>query len=128
MTESTEPQHPDVRTRLRTGLREAMRARDAATVSAIRSALAALDNAEAVPVAGHNAVSAEGAHVASAAIGVGAAEAERAELSDAEVADILQREVDERRTAAREYSDAGRAEAAERLEAEAAALARYVVR
>lgn len=128
MTESTEPQHPDVRTRLRTGLREAMRARDAATVSAIRSALAALDNAEAVPVVGHNAVSAEGAHVASAAIGVGAAEAERAELSDAEVADILQREVDERRTAAREYSDGGRAEAAERLEAEAAALARYVVR
>lgn len=127
MTDRSEQALVDVRTRLRAGLRDAMRERDRAAVSALRSALAALDNAEAVPVADHSVVSAGGEHVASAAIGVGAAEAERAELSNAEIADILQREVDERRTAAREYSDAGRADAAERLEAEAAALARYVV-
>jgi uncharacterized protein YqeY len=126
MTESTEPLHADVRARLRTGLRESMRARDSAAVSAIRSALAALDNAEAVNVPEDVTVTTEGEHVVSAAMGVGAAEAQRAELTDADVTGILQREVDERRAAAREYADAGRADAAERLEAEVATLVRYL--
>jgi uncharacterized protein len=38
-----------VRSRLRVALRAAMKERDAAAMSALRSALAAIDNAEAVP-------------------------------------------------------------------------------
>src|SRR5262245_7013370 len=40
----------DVRQRLRRALREALRSRDVPAASALRSGLAAIDNAEAVPV------------------------------------------------------------------------------
>jgi uncharacterized protein YqeY len=40
-----------LRERLSASLRQALRSRDGAAVSALRSALAALDNAEAAPVA-----------------------------------------------------------------------------
>lgn len=53
-----------------------MRERDRAATSALRSAVAAIENAEAVPVVDSPAV-ATSADVAGAALGVGAAEAER---------------------------------------------------
>lgn len=116
----------ELRTRLRTGLREAMRARDAATVAVLRSVLGTIDNAEAVTVTDRPKASAHGEYVANAAIGVGATEAERRELGEADVVAILRHEVDERRRAAQEYVAAGQPAAAESLEAEAAVLAGYL--
>ena len=54
-----------MRDRLRGGLRNAMRARDRLAASALRSALAALDNAGAVP-AGQGPAAASGPHFAGA--------------------------------------------------------------
>jgi hypothetical protein len=54
---------------MRQALPEAMSARDKAAVSALRSALAALDNAEAVPVDGS---AARGLAIEQSPVGVGA--------------------------------------------------------
>lgn len=113
--------------RLKTGLREAMRARDAVAVSALRSALAALGNAEAVdvgPPAGPTL--ATNAHVAGTTLGVGAAEVERRSLSEDEQRAVLQVEIDERLSAASQFDIAGRPDRAERLRAEATVLAGHL--
>ena len=147
-----------------------MKARDQQTVAALRSALAAIDNAEAVevtstpppaqpgpppegegvgaperatpvagtrpspgatpvkeagPVAGATPV-AEAGPVAGAVIGLGAGEVERRRLTVGEMEAIVQREVAERRTAARAYKDAGQSRHAERLQAEADLLSSYL--
>jgi hypothetical protein len=98
-----------------------MKARDQQTVAALRSALAAIDNAEAVEVTStpppaqpgppperegagtpESATPVAGAgSVAGAVIGVGAGEVERRSLTVGEMEAIVQREVAERRTAAR---------------------------
>lgn len=82
----------ELRLRMRAVLTEALRARDKASASALRSALAALENAEAVP-----AVSPDGAagsaHVAGAYVGVGTAEAERRRLTSAEETAIVDGEL-----------------------------------
>jgi uncharacterized protein len=129
-----------------------MKARDQQTVAALRSALAAIDNAEAVevtstpppaqpgpppegegvgaperatPVAGAGPAPgatppvAEAGPVAGAVIGLGAGEVERRRLTAGEMEAIVQREVAERRTAARADKDAGQSRRAERLQAEA---------
>jgi uncharacterized protein YqeY len=114
----------ELRARLQGALVPAMRARDAAAVSAIRSALAAVANAEAVPVDRPSA-SLTGGPVAGA-IGVGAAEAPRRELADGEVRTLVEAEVAERRRAADQLTAAGRGDAADRLHAEADALHRYL--
>jgi uncharacterized protein len=111
--------------RLRLALGAALRARDMTAAAALRSALGAIGNAEAVPVpAAHSGVdpSAAGPHVAGAAAGLGAAEAERRRLSPAQVAAIVQAEIDERLAAATQYESAGHAGRAARLRAEAQAL------
>jgi hypothetical protein len=69
---------------LRLALREALKARDMIAVSALRSAPASIDNASAVP-APPPAAGGGSAHVAGAVPGVGAGEAERRRLSDAEL-------------------------------------------
>jgi hypothetical protein len=69
--------------RLRRALREAMRARGMVAVSALRSALAAIANAEAVPVRDGGAPSSSSPHVAAAAASPGAAEAQRRDLTEA---------------------------------------------
>ena len=112
-----------VRDRLRAALRQAMKERDSHAVSGLRSAIAAIDNAEAVePGAPERTAGA----IAGARTGLGAAEALRRELSAAEVAALVQSEVDERLTAADSYAAAGRHEPADRLRAEAAALRAHV--
>lgn len=110
-----------LREALREALPGAIKAREAATTRAIRSALAAVENAEAVgPVA--SAVTASSEFVAGAAVGVGAAEAERHELSDSDVLEIVSSERDERLAAAQQYRALGRIDEALVLEQEAAAL------
>jgi uncharacterized protein len=76
-----------LRTRLRAALLEARRARDAETVSTLRTALAALENAEAVPTA------ARAGAIEQAPVGAGAAEAARRVLSDADELEILDEEI-----------------------------------
>src|SRR4051812_46902607 len=94
--------HPTTRDELRRALPAAMRSRDTIAVSALRSAIAALDNAEAVAVEtlAKTSAATPSQHVAGAAVGVGAAEVARRELSPADVVAVLEREIAERLDAA----------------------------
>lgn len=100
----------------------AMKARDRRTVSALRSALAAIANAEAVEVGGEVLAGA----IEASPVGVGAAEVARRVLSEADVAAIVRAEIAERRAAADAYEAAGHGERAAELVAEADALAPYL--
>jgi len=113
-----------LRERLRAALLVARKERDAVTVSALRTALAAVDNAEAVapPAPGPLA---EGV-IAGAVAGVGATDVARAELTDDEATAIVAAEVAERRAAADDYRAAGHPDRADRLTAEADALAQHL--
>jgi uncharacterized protein len=111
------PPGDDLPARLRLALTAALRATDMTAVAALRSALAAIGNAEAIPVPVASSVTGR------SAAGLGAAEAERRRLSPAQVAAIVQAEIDERREAAAQYERAGHADRAARLAAEAQALA-----
>lgn len=91
----------DLRARLRRALTTAMRARDADTLLAVRSAIAAIDNAEAVPV---EAAPAAGA-IENAAVGVGAAEAQRRVVPPTEQEALVRAEIDERIAAAERLRD-----------------------
>lgn len=100
-----------------------MKARDRAAVAAIRSALGAIDNAEAVDQAAAGLRAVDNAHLAGTVGGLGAAEATRVALGEQEMAGIVAGEIAERREAADQYEQLGQAAEAERLRAEAAALA-----
>jgi uncharacterized protein len=120
----------DVRARLRLALTGALRARDAIAVSALRLALSAIGNAEAVdpgPAATADPSSAyvadpSSAYVAGAAVGLGATEARRRSLSPAQAEQIVRAEAGERQRAARDYERAGHADQADRLRREALVL------
>jgi uncharacterized protein YqeY len=105
--------------RLQAALREALKARDKIAVSALRSALAAIDNAGAVPPGPAPATSDGSQHVAGAAAGLGAGEGERRTLSEEDVGEIVRAEVAERHAAARDYEQRGLADRAGRLRHEA---------
>ena len=103
---------------LRAQLLAARKDRDATRVSALRSALSAIDNAETPDVD----VPAAGAIAASAA-GLGAAEVQRRVLTEAEIRTLLRAEVDERLGAAEQMAGGGHSERASTVRAEAAVLA-----
>ncbi|WP_309234474.1 hypothetical protein [Nocardia sp. XZ_19_385] len=107
-----------LRDRLRSALTVAIKARDRTSVAALRSALGAIDNAEAVDISEARAGAIEGSPV-----GLGAAEVARRDLTESGIAAIVRAEIDERRSAAAEYDSRGRSEHAGRLRAEADALA-----
>jgi uncharacterized protein YqeY len=107
--------------RLRSALSAAMRARETDAVRALRTALAAVANAEAVD-ADPSAVTATSVHVAGAHAGLGAAEMSRRELDEDQVRALVAAERDERLTAADELDGHGQGEHADRLRREAAAL------
>jgi uncharacterized protein len=98
-----------VRAGLRDELTAAIKARDRVAVAALRSALAAIANAEAVPVDG-----------------LGAVEVERRHLTEADLRSIVVAEVRDRLAAATGYEERGRADVAERLRAEAEVLRRHL--
>lgn len=115
------PLNPDrLRRRLRESLKVALRARDNVTAAAIRSAMSAIDNAEAVDVS--QAPAPKGGTGGNIRLGVGAGEAARRELSAQEVLEVVRAEVSDRRAAAAEYERLGRTDEASRLRAEAHAL------
>ncbi|WP_028933767.1 GatB/YqeY domain-containing protein [Pseudonocardia spinosispora] len=111
-----------MRTVLRQDLTSAIKARDRVAITALRSALAAIENAEA---ADNTAPSPSGnAHFAGSV--AGGAEVPRRVLTEHDVRAIVEAEVQERSTSSAEYERLGREDAAERLHAEAAVLARYL--
>jgi uncharacterized protein len=112
-----------LRTRLRGALPPALKARDQAAVAALRSALAAIDNAQAVeaPPAPRT-----GGVIAGAVTGLGAGEAPRRELFEGDIAAIVRAEVADRRAAAADYESGGQVDAAARLTAEADVLAAHL--
>ncbi|WP_030542476.1 hypothetical protein [Streptomyces albus] len=100
-----------------------MRARDKAAVSALRTTLAALDNAEAVPV-GEAAL--RGGSLEESPVGAGTTEAVRRELSEGGVVDVVRAEAAERLAAAAQLTAPAQADRAARLRAEAAVLLRFL--
>jgi uncharacterized protein YqeY len=115
----------ELRDRLRADLLVARKARQADTVTALRTTLAALDNAEAVAV--ENVTDTLAAFpVAGAGPGVGSTEVARRILSIEDIRTILAAQVAERLAAASDYDAYGQAEAARRLRREASALERYL--
>ncbi|MHC5903017.1 GatB/YqeY domain-containing protein [Streptomyces sp. S6] len=110
-----------LRDQLRRALPEAMRAREKTAVSALRATLAALDNAEAVPV---DASALRGQAIEQVPVGAGATEAERRVLGEEEdVVRIVRAEVEERLRAAEQVE--GTAHAG-RLRDEAEVLLRFL--
>lgn len=108
-----------LRRRLRAALAAAMKARDRTAVAALRSTLAAIDNAEAVDRA---ADVDQRLAIQQIPVGVGAAEVERRVLTATEVEHLVRAEVADREVAARDYEEAGHPERAEQLRAEARML------
>jgi uncharacterized protein YqeY len=102
-----------------------MRARDTVATAAIRSALAAIDNAEAVPAVELSTSTSEGP-IAGARPGLGDGEAQRRELTEQDVESILETEIAGRLAAATEVEQAGKADHGERLRAEATVLESFV--
>jgi uncharacterized protein YqeY len=113
-----------LRQQLRDALSVAMKARDRAAVSVLRSTLGAIENAEAVerPETGQR----ESLAIEQIAVGVGAAEVDRRVLTEDDVRGIVRAELAERESAVGAYERAGRSEYAERLRVEIDVLAPYV--
>ncbi|RSM61198.1 hypothetical protein DMH03_21110 [Amycolatopsis sp. WAC 01376] len=114
-----------MRADLRDELKTALKTKDRVAIAALRSALAAIDNAEAVPLDSATGI-AMNEQVAGTAVGLGAAEVERLHLTEDDVRDIVAHEIRERTVSADEYERLGRADAADRLRAEAAVLERFL--
>ena len=118
-----DPEHPArlvrLRAQLASDLRGAMRARDRAAMAALRSLLGAIDNAEAVTTPARSSVDPP-------LLGLGAAEVPRRRLDDATVDRVLYSEIADRDGAALEYRRLERHDRADRLDAEAAVLRRYL--
>jgi uncharacterized protein len=113
-----------LRQRLRKSLKDALSSRDTIAVAALRSAMSALDNAEAVDQS--HAPGPTGGAGAFVRVGVGAGEVARRVLSGQDVIEIVHAELEDRTAAAAEYERLGRAEEASRLRAEAYALESFM--
>lgn len=114
-----------LRATLRRDLTAAMKARQPDEVAALRTAIAAIDNAEAVtgPTAAPAATS---AHIAGAREGLGAAEAARRQLTADELRELLRAQLAEYTREADRYVAHGQAASAERLRHQASLLSRYL--
>jgi uncharacterized protein YqeY len=125
------PDAPDpvqaLRAQLRHALVEAMKARDADAVDALRSLAAAIDNGEAIAEAG-SAAPASSTHVAGARPGVRSTEATRRDLPPDELRRIVDGEITGRRREADRYDALDRPADAARLRRQATVLAAWVER
>jgi uncharacterized protein len=109
------------RTSLRQSLLAARKARDSVRATAVRSALSAIDNAEAPDATHIDAPRSE--TIAGGVVGLGAAEVPRLDLSDGQIRALLRGEIDERLAAASHSADGGHPDRAATLLAEARVLA-----
>ena len=114
-----------LRDALRAGLTAALKTRDADARDALRTAIAAVDNAEAV-AAPDGLPPASSARIAGAVSGLGAAEAPRRRLSAADLREILRAQVAEQTQEAERYEALGQPDAARRLRARARTLTAYL--
>ncbi len=106
--------------RLRADLKLAMLGRRSEEVSVLRSLIAALDNAQAVPVGDlHDTYTVH-------AFGDNSVEQPRLKLGPDDLRTILNGEMESRRTASDEYHDAGLHDHAERLSRESDIVGRYL--
>ena len=112
-----------VKRELRDGLTSAMKDRRVAAITVLRSALAAIDNAEAIST---DSLGDPGAARKPLGESFGANEVPRRALDAGELAEILRAECDGRLRAAEHYDLHGRGAEAERMKREAAALVLYV--
>jgi uncharacterized protein len=115
----------DVRAALAAALRAALGARDMPAAAALRSALAAIANAEAVSGDAVHAVPVPRpgtSRIAMASAGLGSTEVPRRVLDEAIIRGIVSNEITERRQAADQYAAAGHVSYADRLTAEANVL------
>ena len=106
-----------IREQMKADLTHAMKARQTHVVEALRSVLAAIDNAEAVPI------------TATTCVGPAPGqrnEAPRKVLSADDIRQIVQREVDERRAASRNYANLQQLDEAARLAQAADLIAAYL--
>ena len=110
---------------LRRDLAMAMKARQPDAVAALRAAIAAIDNAEAVP-APEARQAATSSHIAGARAGLGAAEAARRDLSDSEQRAILRDQITGYTAEADRYEALGQPDAAARLRTQARLLSAYL--
>ncbi|GAB3290696.1 GatB/YqeY domain-containing protein [Parasphingorhabdus pacifica] len=108
---------------MRQDLTAALKGKDPIAIAALRSGLAAIDNA-AAPVVENSAVESE--HVAGAIVGHGAAEVERLPLTEPELRGTIEAQVQQRSVVADEYDRLGRDDLAQRMRAEADVPGRYV--
>ena len=126
---SPEPGHDAgpraLRDALRRDLASAMKAREPDAVSALRTAIAAIDNAEAVPAPDESTATTSG-HIAGARAGLGAAEAARRNLSAGQQQAILRDQIAGYATDADRYEALGQQDAANRLRAQARLLMAYL--
>ena len=114
-----------IRAALRHGLTAALKARDSDAVAALRTAMAAIDNAEAVPAPATNSPTTS-VHFAGARGGPGSTEAARRQLSASDVRSVLRDQIAEHSRQAERYDTLGRADAAQRLRRQAGTLAPYL--
>jgi hypothetical protein len=114
-----------LRARLRRALTDAMKQRDRTAVTALRTALSAIDNSEAVARPEPPSDVGSGA-IAGAVHGVGRSEARRRNLTEREVLDVVVDQIDERDHAANEYERMGQLDRANLLRDEAAVLRSHV--
>jgi uncharacterized protein len=116
-----------IRDRLHQALRDALRRRRRVAASALRSAMAALDNASGVPP-GQEPVAAAGPHLADALTGLGAGEAAPSGLAPGEAGRIVRAETADREAAADGCGRPGHDGQARRLRQEAGTLASALIR
>jgi hypothetical protein len=114
-----------LRTRLRRDLRAAMKSQQRNEMAALRTLIAAIDNAESVRDASSSSSPSASEHVAGAVRGLGAADAPRRSLSESDLKRIIETELWERDAQAERLTLLGRADDASRLRAEAEVIARY---
>jgi uncharacterized protein YqeY len=115
-----------IRDRLRQDLATAIKGRDRTAIAALRTTLAAIENAEAVEVGPSAGLPTGGQHIAGASEGVGSSDVPRHLLSGGEVAAVIRGQVDERHESAAQYEQLGQNATAEELRREAAVLTRYL--
>jgi uncharacterized protein len=111
----------DLRSRLRRQLSAAVRDRDRIAVSALREAIAALDNAEAAEP-GQDVPTHVSEHVAGGVVGLGAGEVERRILDAESQRSIVGAEIEARLAAATTYEEHGQSDRAAELRLGADAL------
>jgi len=109
---------------MRQDLTAALKAREPDAVAALRTAIAAIDNAEAV-AAPDTSPAGAGGRIAGARDGVGSTEAARRPLDAGQVRAIVRDQMDDAMREADRYDALGQAGAAERLRRQARVLAAY---